>query len=265
MRARKLGLLSSTVLLALALECTPALATKPSQPPGKAKVEERKSAKVDARGGQQRQESSPNRAGFAAGNVRSRDDRDDRDDDRHDGRDYDRNDSRNDGHDRNEWHDRDDDHHHDDGHNDWHGNDNWHHDDRDDRDDRWRHDGDDWRRDDRNGFYSYSRDYDRRDYDRRYYDHDYYRRGYVVPRLPVGYRVVRYYDVPYYFGGGAWYRPYGSNFTIVSPPLGLMVSFLPDVYTTLWLGGIPYYRANDVYYRWHPQHRAYIVTALPIG
>jgi hypothetical protein len=70
MRARKLGLLSSTVLLALALECTPALATKPSQPPGKAKVEERKSAKVDARGGQQRQESSPNRAGFAASNVR---------------------------------------------------------------------------------------------------------------------------------------------------------------------------------------------------
>ena len=226
MRARKLGLLSSTVLLALALECTPALATKPSQPPGKTKVEERKSAKVDARGGQQRQESTPHRAGFAASNVRSRDDRDD------------------------------------DGHDDWRGNDNWHH---DDRDDRWRHDDDDRRRDDRIGFYSYSRDYDRRDYDRRYYDHDYYRRGYVVPRLPVGYRVVRYYDVPYYFGGGAWYRPYGSNFTIVSPPIGLMVSFLPDVYTTLWLGGIPYYRANDVYYRWHPQRRAYIVTALPIG
>ena len=28
-----------------------------------------------------------------------------------------------------------------------------------------------------------------------HFDHDYYRRGYVVPRLPVGYRVVRYYDV----------------------------------------------------------------------
>ena len=260
MRARKIGLLSSAVLLALTLECTPALATKPSEPPGKAKVEARKSVKVDARGGQSRQQSTPDRAGFAATNVRLRDDRDD---DAHDARE--RNDSRND------WRDRDDDHNHDDwsddrrdgSHNDWRGSDSWHH---DDRDDRWRHDDDnDWRRDDRNGFWSYSRDYDRRDYDRRYYDHDYYRRGYVVPRLPVGYRVVRYYDVPYYFGGGAWYRPYGSNFTIVSPPIGLMVSFLPDVYTTLWLGGIPYYRANDVYYRWHPQHRAYIVTALPIG
>ena len=256
MRARKIGLVSSAVVLALTLDCTPALATKPSEPPGKAKVEARKSVKVDARGGQSRQQSAPDRAGFAATNVRSRDDRDD---DRHDARD--RNDSRND------WRERGDDHNHDgwhDGsHNDWRGGDNWHH---DDRDDRWRHDDDnDWRRDDRNRFYSYSRDYDRRDYDRRYYAHDYYRRGYVVPRLPVGYRVVPYYGVPYYFGGGAWYRPYGSNFTVVSPPIGLAVSFLPDVFTTLWLGGIPYYRANDVYYRWHPQRRAYIVTALPIG
>ena len=44
-----------------------------------------------------------------------------------------------------------------------------------------------------------------------------------------------------------------------------MVSFLPDAYTTLFIGGVPYYYANDVYYRWRPEHRAYIVTALPPG
>ena len=76
---------------------------------------------------------------------------------------------------------------------------------------------------------------------------------------------MNYYGAPYYFSGGSWYRPHGSLFTVVTPPLGLMISFLPDAYTTLWIGGIPYYRANDVYYRWRPERRAYIVTALPSG
>ena len=53
--------------------------------------------------------------------------------------------------------------------------------------------------------------------------------------------------------------------SVAEHTLGLMLSFLPDVYTTLWIGGIPYYRANDVYYRWRPDRRAYIVTALPPG
>jgi hypothetical protein len=76
---------------------------------------------------------------------------------------------------------------------------------------------------------------------------------------------VHHYGVPYYYGGGSWYRPHGSFFTVVAPPIGLMISFLPDGYTTLWSGGIPYYCANDVYYRWRPDRRAYVVTALPPG
>jgi hypothetical protein len=258
MRVSKSGLSTSTMLvaLALALQCTPALASKPSEPPGKAKQAQHQpahskqpSAKVDGRGGQAPRQAVPNRAGFAAANVRSRDDdrRNDRDrDDRNGSRDDDGRDH--DGHDRD--HDRRRDRDRD-----------WDHDRHLDRD---RHD---WDRDDHKRFYSYSRDDDRRYYyDHHVHDRVYYpRRGYIVPRLPRGYRVVRYYGVPYYFGGGSWYRPYAASFTVVAPPIGLMVSFLPDVYTTLYVGGVPYYYANDVYYRWHPQHRAYIVTTLPIG
>ena len=244
MRINKPGLLSPVLLVMLALHGTSALAAKPSEPPGKTqqqhqpdKTKKQHSAKVDARGGQPRLDATANRAGFTAGNVRRDDGRDDRNDRRYDDRHWDR-DGRND-------HDWDRDRH------DW------------DRDHR------DWDRDDHKRFYSYSRDYDRRPYyDRRAVDRYYYyypKRGYVVPRLPYGYRVVRYSGVPYYFGGGSWYRPYGSSFAVVAPPIGLMLSFLPDVYTTLFAGGVPYYYANDVYYRWRPEQRAYIVTALPPG
>jgi hypothetical protein len=260
MRVRQSGLLSSTLFLVLALQGAPALASKPSEPPGKAKQQQQQPAKsrqqpakVDGRGGQSRPQAVPNRAGFAASSGGSRDD------DRRDVHDRDG---------RNDW--RGDDRRWDRDHHDWDRNDHdWDRDDHDwDRDRRdWDRDHRDWDRDDDKRFYSYSRDNDRRYYyDRRVYDRYYYpRRGYIVPRLPYGYRVVQYYGVPYYFGGGSWYRPYGPSFTVVSPPIGLMVSFLPDVYTTLWIGGIPYYYANDVYYRWRPEHRAYIVTALPIG
>ncbi len=52
----------------------------------------------------------------------------------------------------------------------------------------------------------------------------------------------------YFFYGGVWYRPYGPRFVVVAPPFGLVVPFLPLYYTTLWVGGIPYYYANEVYY-----------------
>jgi hypothetical protein len=181
--------------------------------------------KIDPRGGPPVRVDGGKRPGFSVSTGR---DRHDRDDDRWDD---DRGDDRHD----DRWDDRDDDHR--DG--------RWDHD-NDRHDDRWRHD-------------------DRYDYSTRY-DHRYYPRpGYVVYRLPPRHRVVQYYGVPYYYGDGSWYRPYGTNFSVVAPPIGLTVSFLPDVYTTLWIGGIQYYCANDVYYRWHGDRRAYVVTGFPHG
>ncbi len=101
-------------------------------------------------------------------------------------------------------------------------------------------------------------------YDRRYnHDRYYPSRGYRVPALPAGHYTVRYRGYPYYFHGGAWYRPYGPRFVVVAPPVGIVVPFLPPFYTTVWFGGSPYYYADEVYYRWRPADRGYVVAAPP--
>ena len=108
------------------------------------------------------------------------------------------------------------------------------------------------------------RDYDRHYDDRRGWDSNYYpRRGYVVHHLPPRHRVVHHHGHRYYYGGGAWYRPYGGRYVVVDPPVGLVVSFLPQFSTTLHVGGVPYYRAGPVYYVWNPRARGYVVTDRP--
>lgn len=100
--------------------------------------------------------------------------------------------------------------------------------------------------------------------DKRYSHNRYYppRRA-VVKALPRGYRVIPHHRSDYYFYGGVWYRPSGSYFSVVVPPIGLIVPILPHFYTTIWVGGLPYYYAADTYYTWHPRERGYIVTAPP--
>ena len=52
---------------------------------------------------------------------------------------------------------------------------------------------------------------------------------------------------------------------VVRPPAGLLVMSLPPYYTTVWIGGIPYDYANDVYYRWAPEQGGYEVVDPPAG
>jgi len=47
--------------------------------------------------------------------------------------------------------------------------------------------------------------------------------GYVVERLPRGYRPVHYRGDRYYYQGGYWYQPYGPQFVMVAPPAGLII------------------------------------------
>ncbi|MHB8772615.1 MAG: DUF6515 family protein [Syntrophales bacterium] len=95
------------------------------------------------------------------------------------------------------------------------------------------------------------------------YRHDRYypSRGYAIKALPRGNRVVFHGRDRFYFHGGVWYRPSGSRFIVVAPPIGLFLPILPPYYTTIWVAGIPYYYANDVYYA----HRGdgYVVVDPP--
>ena len=99
---------------------------------------------------------------------------------------------------------------------------------------------------------------------RHHHDRYYPVRGRVVYGPPAGYRVVKYRSVPYRYYAGSWYRPYGTRFIVAAPPVGLTVSFLPNFYTIVRFGGVPYYYANDVYYVARPAG-GYVVTEPPSG
>jgi hypothetical protein len=103
---------------------------------------------------------------------------------------------------------------------------------------------------------------DRQFRDSRYqHDRSYPARGQEIRTLPRDRRTVVHGGARFYFSGGVWYRPQGSRFFIVTPPVGLFISFLPPYYTTIWVRGVPYYYANEVYYA----HRGsgYVVVEPP--
>jgi hypothetical protein len=117
-------------------------------------------------------------------------------------------------------------------------------------------------RDERRGYRGDDRswDHDRRDWDaHRHPQH----RDYVVHHLPPRHRVAYHHGHPYYYAGGYWYRPYGPRYVVTDPPVGLVVSFLPQFGTTLYFGGVPHYRSGPVYYVWNPRARGYVVTDRP--
>ena len=100
--------------------------------------------------------------------------------------------------------------------------------------------------------------------DERYrHDHYYPRHGYVVTALPRHYDRIRYRDRDYFYFSGVWYINNGVSFQVIAPPIGIIVPVLPSFYTTLWIGGIPYYYANNTYYVWRPDQSGYEVTEPP--
>src|SRR5215831_1216059 len=108
-----------------------------------------------------------------------------------------------------------------------------------------------------------------------YYKH---RHGYsYVKTYPVIYAPqprVYFYNRPYvpvYYGGigyhyqaGFFYRPYGSVFQLVAPPIGITISSLPAGYSSFYVGALPYYYFGGIYYRPHPGNQ-YEVVKPPLG
>ena len=87
--------------------------------------------------------------------------------------------------------------------------------------------------------------------------------GTVRPSLPGEYRPYFRGNDRYYFNAGVWYAPRGPGFVVVRPPPGLVISVLPPYYSTVWLGGNPYYYADNVYYTWQPDQNGYAVVDPP--
>ncbi|MGH8150345.1 MAG: DUF6515 family protein, partial [Steroidobacteraceae bacterium] len=76
---------------------------------------------------------------------------------------------------------------------------------------------------------------------RYHHDHAYLNRGVFVHALPPHYVGSVFGGRHYFFAGGIWYIPRGVGFVVVGPPVGLFIPVLPPFYTTLWVGGVPYY------------------------
>jgi len=108
--------------------------------------------------------------------------------------------------------------------------------------------------------------FNKRDYvfDKRYqHNRRYPKPGLRIRELPRNARRIPYRRHRYYYDGGVWYRPVREGFTVILPPVGVVVPVLPPFYTTIWVGGIPYYYADGVYYVWHSEERGYAVVEPP--
>ncbi len=95
----------------------------------------------------------------------------------------------------------------------------------------------------------------------------YYRPHYAPSRMYVSSRPfisVQFGGNPYRYQHGYFYRPYGSGFRVVMPPVGIRISTLPPGYRRVYVGPDPYYYYNGIYYR-SPDQREYEVVAPPLG
>lgn len=67
----------------------------------------------------------------------------------------------------------------------------------------------------------------------------------------------------YWYNRGYFYRPYGSYFQLVIPPIGIRIATLPYGYRSVYVGPHPYYYFNGIYYR--PYANQYEVVSPPLG
>jgi hypothetical protein len=95
------------------------------------------------------------------------------------------------------------------------------------------------------------------------HNHYYPSRGYAVHDLPRERIVVNGPRGRYFYSGGIWYSGGPRGYVVVGAPIGLFVPVLPPYYTTVWVGGAPYYYANDSYYAWRESDSQYEVVAPP--
>jgi len=101
-------------------------------------------------------------------------------------------------------------------------------------------------------------------YDTHYHFNHYYpAQGYISAALPMGAISVGFGRDRFWFGGGVWYRPYGSSFRVIMPPIGVIIPILPSAYVSLNFGGVPYYYANGIYYTQAIPGPGYVVAAPP--
>jgi len=87
--------------------------------------------------------------------------------------------------------------------------------------------------------------------------------GFFLPYLSAN--AFRFYmgNQWYYYDNGCYYLPSGGRYTVVAPPIGATVNYLPDGYETPIVGNDTYYYYGGIFYVYNGQN--YQVVPAPVG
>lgn len=77
---------------------------------------------------------------------------------------------------------------------------------------------------------------------------------------------IKYRGTQYVVTDGQWFERRGTELVAVDAPSGVLVRELPKGHTMRWIGGVPYFYADGLYYVWREGARRYeILQAAPSG
>lgn len=74
---------------------------------------------------------------------------------------------------------------------------------------------------------------------------------------------ISYRGMRYFISEGQWFEQRGSRLVAVEAPAGVLVRDLPEGYTMRWIGGVPYFYADGLYYVWREGSRRYEILQSP--
>lgn len=87
--------------------------------------------------------------------------------------------------------------------------------------------------------------------------------GYFCAALTADAIMFSIANQQYYYDDGVYYQPSGSGYLAVVPPIGAVVSYLPNGYLTVQVGDAVYYYYAGVFYI--SQGNSYRVVPAPVG
>lgn len=83
-----------------------------------------------------------------------------------------------------------------------------------------------------------------------------------ILRLPPNHHRLHHDGRSYYEYSGRYYIEGPSGFILVGAPIGAVIATLPIGYLSIYIGGIPYFYFNGVYYR-HYHTGGYVIVTAP--
>jgi hypothetical protein len=82
-------------------------------------------------------------------------------------------------------------------------------------------------------------------------------------RQPTDSVVIKFRGDRYVVSAGRWYKQRGDKLRAIEPPQGVLVPELPQGYAMRWVGGVPYFYADGLYYLWRERKRSYEILPTP--